>query len=345
MNGSKEVVEALLRGRADVAAKSNDGRTALHWASWNGSKEVVKALLQAGANVAAKSNVGRTALHYASQEGRKVVEALLRAGADVAAKDNIGWTALPLASWNGRKEVVEALLRAGANVAARTNDNRTALHCAGHKEVVEALLRRGADVAAKANEVVEALLRAGADVAAKANDASTQLKASVPSLLVAVVQFSNDVRVEAALAEADLEALGKVTREMVRMNGGTNMAVAVQKAGGLLKRDALPGAMRHVVLLTDGRVDSYQAHEARQMAEQLADEQRHVSLFAYGVGRGVDRAELLHVIGGPPTCAAVSPHAAAAAAAAAAVGKTPLDLAKGYRKAEVAALLQERGRK
>lgn len=35
------------------------------------------------------------------------------------------------------------------------------------------------------------------------------------------------------------------------------------------------------------------------MAERLSDEQRHVSLYAYGVGRGVDRAELLHVLGAP----------------------------------------------
>nr|GLC37737.1 hypothetical protein PLESTM_000643100 [Pleodorina starrii]GLC59299.1 hypothetical protein PLESTB_001471800 [Pleodorina starrii]GLC74502.1 hypothetical protein PLESTF_001519500 [Pleodorina starrii] len=155
-------------------------------------------------------------------------------------------------------------------------------------------------------------------------DASTQLRDSVQNCQVSVVQFSNDVRVEAALAPVDLEALRKVTREMVRMNGGTNVAVAIQKAGQLLKRDAAPDSMRHVILLTDGRVDSYQAHEARQMADQLADEQRHVSLFAYGVGRGVDRAELLHIIGGPPTCplppTAAAANATAAAAATAAAG-------------------------
>lgn len=37
--------------------------------------------------------------------------------------------------------------------------------------------------------------------------------------------------------------------------------------------------------------------QARQMAERLADEQRNVSLFAYGVGRGVDKTELLNIIG------------------------------------------------
>ncbi|GFR43717.1 hypothetical protein Agub_g4828 [Astrephomene gubernaculifera] len=135
-------------------------------------------------------------------------------------------------------------------------------------------------------------------------DASTQIKGSVAHGQVSVVQFSNDVRVEAPLAPVDLEALRRTTHDMVRMNGGTNVAAALQKAGQLLKRDAAPDAMRHVVLLTDGRVDSHQAHE---VADQLADEQRHVSLFAYGVGRGVDRAELLHIIGGPPTCTCMRP--------------------------------------
>ena len=32
------------------------------------------------------------------------------------------------------------------------------------------------------------------------------------------------------------------------------------------------------------------------MADQLADEQRNVRLFAFGVGRGVDRGELQHMV-------------------------------------------------
>lgn len=47
----------------------------------------------------------------------------------------------------------------------------------------------------------------------------------------------------------------------LRMNGGTNIAVAIHKAGQLLKRHAHEDAIRHIVLITDGRVDSYQARE------------------------------------------------------------------------------------
>lgn len=45
---------------------------------------------------------------------------------------------------------------------------------------------------------------------------------------------------------------------MGRMNGGTNIALAVQKAGQLLK-PLSPSTRRVLVLLTDGRIDSHQA--------------------------------------------------------------------------------------
>jgi hypothetical protein len=84
----------------------------------------------------------------------------------------------------------------------------------------------------------------------------------------------------------------------VRINGGTNIAAAVQKAGQLLKASAAPDALRRLVLLTDGRIDSYQSREAAAMVSRLADEQSHVELYAFGVGRGVDKGELVKIIQG-----------------------------------------------
>jgi hypothetical protein len=85
------------------------------------------------------------------------------------------------------------------------------------------------------------------------------------------------------------------------MNGGTNIAAAVAKAGSLFKActSCTSATRRVLVLLTDGRIDSYQAREAGQMVAQLADEQAHVGLWAFGVGRGVDAAELMRIIEGP----------------------------------------------
>jgi hypothetical protein len=52
-------------------------------------------------------------------------------------------------------------------------------------------------------------------------------------------------------------------------------------------------------LTPDGRIDGYQAREAAAMVARLADEQAHVCLWALGVGRGVDSAELVRIIEGP----------------------------------------------
>lgn len=112
-----------------------------------------------------------------------------------------------------------------------------------------------------------------------------------------MLQFSNDSRVEVPLGPWDSEAFSAAVRGMVRMNGGTNIAAAVGKAGALLKPEP-PAARRVLVLLTDGRIDSYQAREASQVTAQLADEQAHVALWAFGVGRGVDAAELQRIVDG-----------------------------------------------
>ncbi|PNH07523.1 Death-associated protein kinase 1 [Tetrabaena socialis] len=99
-------VEQLL---SDPAANPNvqdvEGYTALHCASTEGRTEVVKALLRAGADVAAKRKEGYTALHLASQNGcLGAVEALLQAGADVAAKDD----AVQPASMSGPPRTTDA---------------------------------------------------------------------------------------------------------------------------------------------------------------------------------------------------------------------------------------------
>lgn len=41
------------------------------------------------------------------------------------------------------------------------------------------------------------------------------------------------------------------------MNGGTNIALSLKQAGQLLREEE-PGAARIIILLTDGRVDTFQ---------------------------------------------------------------------------------------
>ncbi len=107
-------------------------------------------------------------------------------------------------------------------------------------------------------------------------------------------------------------------------------AAVVDGAGGALGAGVRP--VRLLLILTDGRVDTYQvwgeagvprcgpvsqhhvrevcargcvartsmqAREARLNACRLADELWGCTLAAFGVGRGVDRSELLHIIDTP----------------------------------------------
>ena len=87
---------ALLLDKMDgadlIAAKDDDGRTALHLAARNGHKDVVALLLDKmdGASIAAKDDEGKTALHWAAENGHKDVVALLldkMEGASIAATD------------------------------------------------------------------------------------------------------------------------------------------------------------------------------------------------------------------------------------------------------------------
>jgi ankyrin repeat protein len=87
----EEMVQLLLRNGADIDAKDNYGRTALHSTAQNGQEAVLRLLLEKEADAAAKDNYGRTALHSTAQnEQEAVVRLLLEKGAGGAAKDNDG---------------------------------------------------------------------------------------------------------------------------------------------------------------------------------------------------------------------------------------------------------------
>ena len=147
-----KVREALNNG-ADVDYQTEEGKTALMWASLRTFKpsltsmaltkanaclpgpgpcndmawpireneqnveilNIVELLLDAGADVNLQDNYGRTALMEPSGLGYiETVRLLLEAGADVNLQDNYGWTALYHASRTGRTEIVRLLRAAGA---------------------------------------------------------------------------------------------------------------------------------------------------------------------------------------------------------------------------------------
>ena len=179
--GPVEMVELLIKMKADVNATAYNGFTPLHLAK---AKDIAALLVRAGADLDKLDNWGKTPLQYAAQLGlAPVVEAILESGypCDLTSAVMLGkrelairlarenpvalkprhatmnlWggdTPLAVAAGQGDLELVKVFLDVGAEVndgALMPNaglGKATALTNAvwgGHKEVVELLLRRGA---------------------------------------------------------------------------------------------------------------------------------------------------------------------------------------------------------
>lgn len=142
-----ELVKELLAARADPNLAEADGQTPLIAAAENGNVQMIQNLLEAGADVDATDSDYQTPLMAAAAEGCiDSVKVLLSAGADASHCDEEGTTVLMVAEF--AEELMDMLLSAGADVNAMDGDDETALYKAARladAEYVEWLLRHGAD--------------------------------------------------------------------------------------------------------------------------------------------------------------------------------------------------------
>jgi ankyrin repeat protein len=139
---SNALVNELLRRGASTAG-ARDWVSAIHYAALRGNKEMVQALLRAKAEVDPHGKGGMTPLMLASQEGHvEVVAQLLDAGADMNAKSTTGDRPLAYAAACGDLATVRLLLNRGAKIDSVNLTGETALDAAvskGHTEILPLL--------------------------------------------------------------------------------------------------------------------------------------------------------------------------------------------------------------
>ena len=135
----KEVNELLGKG-SDVNEKDAEfGVTPLHAAAYHGHMDIVKLLLKKKADIHARDNDGETPLLAALSKGFSEIGLLLiNRGAKVNVQTKKKWTPLHFAATLGDEDLILLLVKKGANKKARTSEGKTPLDLAmasGHKDL------------------------------------------------------------------------------------------------------------------------------------------------------------------------------------------------------------------
>jgi ankyrin repeat protein len=168
--GDTNEIIRLIKGGADVNAKSGFGTTPLMFAAMSGQLDAAKILLANGADIHGTGTDGYTALMVVGVpkqfdpltgvpkpltvdqqvQALKMSTFLLDNGADSRAKDNThGDTALTHMALCGYTQVVTFLLDKGVDIEAKNNNGETALICCastGETNMIKLLLARGANI-------------------------------------------------------------------------------------------------------------------------------------------------------------------------------------------------------
>lgn len=112
-NELEEMQQVLITNPEQLNSCTDDGNTALHYASANGNLEIAKFLLSRKTISLNPQNIrGNTPLHWAALNGHEpVVQALIDAGCDARIKNADNRSATTLAEQQGHLQVVNILLK------------------------------------------------------------------------------------------------------------------------------------------------------------------------------------------------------------------------------------------
>lgn len=167
--GQASLIDLLLRVGLEVDSRDSFGGTPLQYAAGEFADHRMAELLKNGADVDARADDGRTALHQATRRAwleiippMLAVKLLLDHGADIDAQDNGGLTPLHLvmtragsiARTGPFESTIKLFLERGAKVNTRDKEGQTPLHYAaraGEKggSLFDLLVEYGADLLAR----------------------------------------------------------------------------------------------------------------------------------------------------------------------------------------------------
>ncbi len=150
-----DVASTLLKAKADLHAKDDDGQTPLSTAAENSQSDVVALLLEAKSHVDEPDARGRTPLFY-GLDWVDTARLLLQAKSSVDAVNRARRTPLMFAAKRGYDASVPLLLEAKSSVDAVGGRGRTALPVSGRRRAGAPLCR----ALACGNRTIAALLRA-----------------------------------------------------------------------------------------------------------------------------------------------------------------------------------------
>lgn len=222
----KEIVELLLKNKANVNIVNYDNETALIYSN---DIYISELLINNNANVNIQDNTGKTSLiHNIIKNNIDIIELLLESGANVNIQDNEGRTALIYAVTYNNYYITDLLLKYRANPNIIDNNGENVLLINTDYDIAELLLENGADpnitdldgstpiMYLDDVNIIRLLLEYGSDVNHRNNNRQTP------------IMFSNDVNVIKFLIDNNAninvqDSFGNTPLSIAVQNGNTEI--------------------------------------------------------------------------------------------------------------------------